>query len=278
MKVYELYKKLLKDNGHPKEIWPQWCGVKMGEAERELVAVGAVLTQRTSWRNAEMALKNLRMAGLLSLPKIADVELDRLTELVRVAGFFNTKPRRLQELARFVLEKYGSLEEMRKISMKPKRPVPRWQSQRGRQGGAIGPALWLRDELLGIYGIGPETADTLLLYALDLPSFVIDEYTKRFVKKYGLFGSERSPVVHQGEVEEGQGTKLGLKARSSGGTSPSIRQSADSGKKPRRLNDYEELKNLFESSLSKNVEIYQNYHVLIIVDQKGRDGSLMEEV
>jgi len=89
-----------------------------------------------------------------------------------------------------------------------------------------------RKKLLTLNGIGPETADTLLLYALDQPSFVVDEYTKRLVKKRKL------------------ATNLA----------------------------YDYLKNLFEKNLPRNVKIYQNFHALIIIEEKGKAGSVMQEV
>ena len=208
-RIHSTYKKLLNKYGHPVELWPQWCSQDKDEQLRQLIAIGAILVQRTSWVNAEKALKNLRKAKLLSVKKLAKVELDKLTELIRVAGFYTTKPRRLQELCKFVSNNYNDLSSM-----------------------LAQDRIKLREEFLEVYGIGPETADTLLLYALDKPSFIIDEYTKRFVKKYGL----------SDEL------------------------------------DYVGLKELFESSLPEDVEVYQNYHVFMIADQKGKEHCLMAVV
>lgn len=209
-KIYTIYKRLLAVYGDKKYIWPQWCDPKKDEYTREVVAVGAILVQRQSWRNADIALRNLKKANLLSLRKIAELgDLKRLTELVRPAGFHRTKPQRLYELCKFTVVNYGTLNRMKQEDMDK-----------------------LRGELLSVYGVGPETADALLLYALDKPSFVIDEYTRRFVRKYDITN----------------------------------------------LDKYNELKSLFENSLPKDVMIYRNYHVLIIVDQKGIEGSMMEVV
>lgn len=206
-KIYNLYLDLLKKFGNSEKIWPQWCAKKKTAKDRELIAIGAILTQRTSWRNAHLALENLKRENLLSLRNLAKLtDLVRLTELLRPAGFYQTKPKRLYELALFIIQKYGNLNKFAKEEIEI-----------------------ARNKLLNLYGIGPETADTILLYALDKPSFVIDEYTKRFVAK-----------------------NLSLQDK-----------------------NYDYLKKLFESNLPKKVEIYQNYHTLIIVEQKGLKGSRM---
>lgn len=206
-KIYALYQELLQKYGLPDKIWPQWCAKKNTTKDRELIAIGAILTQRTSWRNADLALRNLKKERLLSLNKIAKLtNLNKLTKLIRPAGFYQTKPKRLYGLASFIVKNYKNLTKFAKED--------------------LGIA---RSKLLNLYGIGPETADTILLYALDEPSFVIDEYTKRFVAK-----------------------NLSLK----------------------NIN-YDSLKKLFEDNLPKNVEVYQNYHTLIIIEQKGLKGSLM---
>jgi endonuclease-3 related protein len=206
--IQQRYLKLLANHGHPAELWPQWCDQHKTEALRQLVAIGAILTQRTSWHNAHLALVNLKSADLLSLDRMADVQnLETLTQAIKPAGFHTTKPRRLQAFSRFVQEQDLTLEQMRNT-----------------------PVDQLRPQLLDVYGIGPETADTILLYALDLPSFVIDEYTRRFVAKYELADPTSS---------------------------------------------YDDLKQTFEAALPHRVEVYQNYHILIIVDQKGKQHSLM---
>ena len=161
-KVYGIYRNLLKKYGDPEKIWPQWCAKKKTEKDRELIVIGAILTQRTSWRNAHLALENLKRKNLLSLRNIAKLSnLEKLTDLIRPAGFYQTKPKRLSTLASFIVQKYGNLNKFAKEDLNV-----------------------ARNKLLNLYGIGPETADTILLYALDKPSFVIDEYTKRFVNKF----------------------------------------------------------------------------------------------
>lgn len=161
-KVYDVYQNLLEKYGSPEKIWPQWCAKKKTEKDRGLIAIGAILTQRTSWHNTDIALRNLKGKNLLSLTKIAKLpNLNQLTNLTRPAGFYQTKPRRLYGLASFIVKEYKNLDNF-----------------------AIEDLNVARNKLLNLYGIGPETADTILLYALDKPSFIIDEYTIRFVNKF----------------------------------------------------------------------------------------------
>lgn len=165
-KIYKLYLSLLQKCGSPEKYWPQWCKKEKTSRDREVIAIGAILTQRTSWRNAELALENLKKTNLLSIKKITELQsFDPLVPLVRVAGFYKTKPRRVWEFCKFI-EGFEGVEGFREYTKKDLH-------------GA-------REKLLNLYGIGPETADTILLYALDEPSFIIDEYTRRLVKKEGL--------------------------------------------------------------------------------------------
>ncbi|MCB9475572.1 MAG: endonuclease III domain-containing protein [Deltaproteobacteria bacterium] len=129
------------------------------------VCVGAILTQNTAWTNVEKAIANLKAAGALDCNKIATMPESRLAELIRPSGYFNQKAARLRDFARFLLEGYeGRVEAM------ASRPIDD-----------------LREELLSLKGIGPETADSILLYALEMPSFVIDAYTKRIFSRKGAF-------------------------------------------------------------------------------------------
>lgn len=163
-KIHQLYLNLLYQHQSPEKIWPQWCSSKKTSKMREIIAIGAILTQRTSWRNADLALRNLKKASLLSLKKISELKnLSQLTELIRPAGFYKSKPKRLYDFCTFVIKNYGNLENFRKEDLQIS-----------------------RQELLSLKGIGPETADTILLYSLGKPSFVIDEYTKRLVKQKKL--------------------------------------------------------------------------------------------
>lgn len=161
--INKIYKDLIKEFGDPAKYWPQWCENKKSVIEREKVVIGMVLVQRTSWHNANIALKNLKKADLLSLEKIANVKtLEKLTELVRPAGFFQSKPKRLFDICKYFVDNGGVKKVMEREVEK------------------------IREELLEIKGVGRETADTILLYALDKPVFIIDEYTRRFVEKHKL--------------------------------------------------------------------------------------------
>jgi len=163
-KIYRIYQDFFKKYGPPEKYWPQWCKKRKTTHDREVIAIGAILTQRTSWRNAELAILNLKSAGLLSLKKISELESPEvLVSQVRVAGFYQTKPRRLFALSNFIIGNYGNIRGLLEEKLED-----------------------VREKLLGLYGIGPETADTILLYSLDQPSFVIDEYTRKLVKKEEL--------------------------------------------------------------------------------------------
>lgn len=128
------------------------------------VIVGAYLTQNTSWKNVEVALRRLRAAGLLSLRGIREVPLARLEAAVRPAGYFRQKAARLKTFVAFVDRRYGGA--LKQMFAQP--------TQR------------LRQELLALNGIGPETADSILLYAGQHPVFVVDAYTRRILERHGI--------------------------------------------------------------------------------------------
>jgi len=128
------------------------------------VIVGAYLTQNTAWTNVERALTNLRAAEALSVAGIRGIRLARLERLIRPSGYFRQKAKRLKTFVAFLDRKYdGSLEKL--------------FSQ---------PTANLREELLGLNGVGPETADSILLYAGNHPVFVVDAYTRRVLERHGI--------------------------------------------------------------------------------------------
>lgn len=147
-----MYRRLLAHWG-PQHWWP-------GETPFE-VMVGAVLTQNTAWTNVERAIANLKAAGVLEARAIAALPQERLAGLLRPAGYFNVKARRLQAFCRWLLER-GGIESLRRAPTEP-----------------------LRRALLGVHGVGPETADDILLYALGRPVFVVDAYTRRLFSRLG---------------------------------------------------------------------------------------------
>ncbi len=133
------------------------------ETSFEVVA-GAILVQNTAWTNAAKALHSLRTAGVLSLEGILRTPLLELELLVRSSGYFRQKAARLKSVAQWVFQRYnGSLDLMFQL-----------------------PAAKLREELLSLKGIGPETADTILLYAAQKEIFAVDAYTRRILERHGI--------------------------------------------------------------------------------------------
>ena len=128
------------------------------------VIVGAYLTQNTNWTNVELALKHLRAARVLSVAGIRNIPLRKLEQLVRSSGYFRQKAERLKGFVKFLDEKYGG-------------SLVRMFAQ---------PTRELREQLLALNGVGPETADSILLYAGQHGIFVIDAYTRRMAVRHGL--------------------------------------------------------------------------------------------
>jgi endonuclease-3 related protein len=151
--ISEVYDKLFAANGH-QHWWP-------GDGAFEIM-VGAVLTQNTAWTNVERAIANLKQAKALSPRAIVKAPARRLAAWLKPSGYFNVKARRLRALCRWLIARGG----VRKIA---KLPTPE-----------------LRHALLAVHGIGPETADDILLYAFDRPVFVIDAYTRRIFQRLRL--------------------------------------------------------------------------------------------
>lgn len=124
------------------------------------VALGAILTQATAWRNVEKALDNLKAADKFTPEEINQLCQDELEELVRPSGYFRVKAKKVKALVEHLIK--------RPMSVMFKQDVPE-----------------LREELLSIFGVGPETADSIILYAAEKPSFVVDTYTYRLVSRLG---------------------------------------------------------------------------------------------
>lgn len=144
----------LRDHYGQQDWWP-------GDSPFE-VMVGAILTQNTAWSNVEKALANLVAADVLSLTHMLRLPEPDLAALIRPAGYFNLKARRLQNLCRWLHNCGGVM------------ALSSWETGR------------LRDALLGVNGVGMETADDILLYALDRDVFVVDSYTQRFFARIGI--------------------------------------------------------------------------------------------
>jgi endonuclease-3 related protein len=147
--------------------------------------VGAVLTQNANWKNVERAIANLRRAGALTLGRILRLRPASLGTLIRPAGYFRVKARRLLALCRWLDERCGGrLARLRRIDDSP-----------------------LREELLAVHGVGPETADSILLYALGRPVFVVDAYTRRVLSRHGLARGEEPYEVIRASFERALGTR-----------------------------------------------------------------------
>jgi endonuclease-3 related protein len=158
-RLCEVYQLLLDFFG-PQHWWP-------GETRFEIM-VGAILTQNTSWSNVAKAIANLQAAGCLEPDRLHALDANELETLIRPAGYFRLKAKRLRNFTQWLFDDYeGSLERLDEIDTHR-----------------------LREELLGISGIGPETADSILLYALDRPVFVVYTYTARVAVRHGLIEPE----------------------------------------------------------------------------------------
>src|SRR3989338_3894490 len=174
--INKIYHQLLQEY-HPQGWWPVTSDDKSTAGKAEYhpndysypktekqkleIIFGAILTQNTSWKNVEKAIFNLYQNNLINISNVLAIERSKLAELIKSSGYNNQKAERLKIVCKFLLEK--PLLELDKISTEK-----------------------LRDILLSIKGIGPETADSILLYAFNRPVFVIDTYTKRIFSRIGL--------------------------------------------------------------------------------------------
>lgn len=165
--LMKIYRKLYAEFG-PQKWWP-------GDTPFE-IAAGAILTQNTNWQNVERAIGNLKKQGNLSARKIHGLGAEELARAIRPAGYFNVKAKRLKAFVDFLMDRYGG--SFRRMERE--------------ETGA------LRAGLLGVNGIGPETADSILLYALGRPVFVIDAYTRRVLSRHGLIGHDEPYEALQG--------------------------------------------------------------------------------
>lgn len=153
----DIYSRLYRFYG-PQGWWP-------GDTRLEII-VGAILTQNTAWVNVEKAITNLKEAKLLSSPAgIEKIPKRRLARIIRPAGYYNVKAERLKNFISFLSARYDS-----SLNLLSRTPTSR-----------------LREELLAVNGIGPETCDSILLYAFKRPVFVIDAYTRRIFSRHGIF-------------------------------------------------------------------------------------------
>ena len=164
--IHTFYQRLYETFG-PQHWWP-------GETPFEVI-IGAILTQNTNWRNVERALTNLKNHKALTPRALRRMPAGDLAALIRPAGYFNVKARRVKNFIDYLYNNYnGDLEGMAAV-----------------------PTRELRAEILTVNGIGPETADSILLYAFDRPVFVIDAYTKRLLYRHGLIDRDTDYAAMQ---------------------------------------------------------------------------------
>ncbi len=188
MNLIEIYQRLVEHFGR-QGWWP-------AETEFEVI-VGAILTQASSWKNVEVAIKNLKAENLLSPEALLKANEEKLQRVIRSVGYYNAKARKLKTFIEFLYENYdGDLEKLFDQNIEK-----------------------LRSELLSIWGIGQETADSIILYAANKPSFVIDAYTARIMSRLGLAREDTS---------------------------------------------YYDLKKLFELQLPEDLELYKEFHALLV--------------
>ena len=153
LNLRQVYQHLRKQHG-AQDWWP-------GDSPFEIM-VGAILTQNTAWTNVEKAIDNLKAAKSLDAKKIVVMKHEQLAQLIRPSGYFNIKANRLRALCEWFVQHGGS------------RKIARYATSE------------LRRELLQVHGVGPETADDILLYAFERPVFVIDAYTRRIFSRLGI--------------------------------------------------------------------------------------------
>lgn len=192
------------------------------------IIVGAILTQSTAWTNVERAITNLRRARLLTPRAIQRIPLPRLARLIRPSGYFRQKAKKLKAFVRFLRDEYaGSLARMFRT-----------------------PTAKLREQLLAVHGIGPETADSILLYAGAHPVFVVDSYTRRILLRHAL--------IHE-PVRKG----VSSQARRGGLEICFSELSSGIGFQPVGTT-YEEVRALFQSSLPRDAQLFNEFHALLV--------------
>ena len=168
---------LLHSHFHPQHWWPvtaegklhpEYSGGPKNEKQQLEVCFGAILTQNTSWKNVEKAIVELNKHNLINIKKI--IKNEKLAQIIKSSGYHNQKAKKLKNFCNFLLKNYdGSLKNLFNNNIEK-----------------------LRNELLSINGIGPETADSILLYAFDQPYFVVDAYTRRIFSRLGLIKQDWS--------------------------------------------------------------------------------------
>jgi len=194
-KLLKIYSLLLKEYGKQ-----HWWPVTSNQPEFEII-IGAILTQNTSWKNVEIAISNLRKNNLIRVEEIKGINKNKLAALIKPSGYYNQKAERLKIFAEYITANYNG--NLNKFLIKD--------------------TAKLRKELLTIKGIGPETADSIILYAAKKPVFVVDAYTKRIFTRLGMINKKSS---------------------------------------------YEEIQSFFQERLKNNVNLFNEYHALLVKHAK----------
>lgn len=155
-KLLNIFQTLLSSFGK-RNWWP-------GDTELEII-VGAILTQNTSWKNAERAIFNMKNKDILNIDALESINSKELGEIIRPSGFYKQKSEKIKRVIHVIYDDFNrSIDNLKNYGTD-----------------------YLRALMLGIHGIGPETADCILLYALNRPVFVVDSYTKRFLNNHRLY-------------------------------------------------------------------------------------------
>ena len=157
--LYEIYERLFAHFG-PQNWWPADTPFE--------ICVGAILTQNASWKNVKIAINNLKKKNLLDPFKLYEIPLETLSQIIKPSGFYNIKAKRLKNFVKFLIENYqGDLNILFSKGLEK-----------------------AREELFSIKGLGKETVDSILLYAGNLPIFVVDAYTYRILHRHSLVPEE----------------------------------------------------------------------------------------
>lgn len=145
------------------KLYPEYSGGPKNEKQQLEICFGAILTQNTNWKNVEKAIVELNKNDLIDVNKINEINTKKLAQIIKSSGYHNQKAKKLKNFCDFLLKNYD-----KKLSLLFKNNVND-----------------LRKQLLSVNGIGPETADSIILYAAKKPIFVIDAYTKRIMNRIG---------------------------------------------------------------------------------------------
>ena len=189
--LLKIYNQLLEYFGH--QDW--WPTINKKNPKFEII-IGAILTQQTTWKNVEKAIKNLIDVNLINPKKLFNLSIGDLENLIKPCGFYKVKAKRLRNFLKYLIENFNG--DVNKMFKKPLEE--------------------LRKELLSVNGIGSETCDSILLYAGEMPVFVVDAYTYRLCERYPIINSK----------------------------------------------NYEEVREFFENNITKDVNLFKEFHALIV--------------